>query len=64
MNASRTYEATERQYRTLPICRACQEANYSEAQTIEALAAEVERLTRLLIEERSAPRVIIVKRAG
>lgn len=58
------YRATEHQYRTSAICRAAHDAGHTEAQTIETLCKEVERLSKELIKERSAPhKLLIINRA-
>lgn len=50
------YKATANEYRTNRICRACHNAGFTEAQTIEALVAENNRLVALAVDEATKPK--------
>lgn len=50
------YKATAGEYKRNLICRACHDAGFTEAQTIEALVKENDRLTALAVEEAIKPK--------
>lgn len=58
---SNVYKASTADYQRNRICRACHDAGSTEAQTIEALAAENDRLTALAVEEAIKPRASAVQ---